>query len=113
DQTVHFLVAGGNTVPAWRCYYRKYANGAFGPIINLSNIVAAQPAGAHAGNIVQLPSGKLVACIATRDAATSGDWEVWLLQSDDNGDTWHTPINVSQTPDISRNPDASVDSQGE
>lgn len=114
SQRVHFLVAGsGATTGDWRCHYRRWNNPGWGPLVNLSALVAADPDGAHAGNLVQLPSGRLIACLANQDASAAGDWEIWLLSSDNNGDNWHTPVNVSQTSGLSRSPNCAVDSAGE
>jgi hypothetical protein len=113
-QRVHFLVAGsGAGVSDWRCHYRRWNNPGWGPAINLSNLVASSPSGSHAGNIVQRPNGQLVACFANNGGSAAGYWEIWLLFSDDNGDSWHSPTNVSQNSGLSRSPSCSVDSLGD
>lgn len=112
NKRVHFLVAGGASVSQWRTYYRRWNNPGWGSLINLTPLVAASPSGSGAGNIVVLPSGRLVACLSANDAASPHEWEVFLLFSDNNGDSWHSPVNISQNPMISRAPSCAAGADG-
>ncbi len=113
SERVHFLVCGGASVGKWRCYYRRWNNPGWGPLINLTSLLPISPNGAGSGGIVQLPDGRLVACMSANDSNAGGSWDIWLIFSGDNGDTWGSPINVSTTPGISRGPAVTLNSDGD
>lgn len=110
---VHCLVNSGRNVGEWRCWYRRWDGKAWSEPQNLCDRLPVKPSGSHAGGIAGLPGGRLVACVACADADKDRNWDIWLLFSDDGGGTWKDPVNVSDTPGLSRTPSMAVTASGD
>src|SRR3989344_1101250 len=64
------------------------------------------------GKLVRNADGNRIYLVYEGNPPTSSSPEIWFVQSDNNGSTWSTPVNVSNDANISLSPAIDVNSTG-